>query len=100
MTLSISKDMIRSLEISGHTHQSYPCEHKCKLILFDGRISDQELSGVNICVLLKFLTKDKIVYSEGAEHFDEFDNIIWSNWYLSCNNTLPLPENILSSFIF
>lgn len=99
MTLNISKDMIRRLEISAHTYQSYPCEHICKLILVDGRISNKELSGVNICVLLKFLAKDKIVFSEGTEHFDEFNNIIWLNWYLD-SKSLPLPETILSSFIF
>ncbi|MBA3604091.1 MAG: hypothetical protein H0W50_10755 [Parachlamydiaceae bacterium] len=99
MTLSISRDMVSRLEISDHSYQSYPCEHNCKLILVDGRIATQELSGVKICVLLRFLAKDKIVYLEGTEHFAEFDNLIWLKWYLG-SDPLPPPENILSSFIF
>ncbi len=99
MTLNISKEMVSQLEISDHSHQSYPCEHNCKLVLVDGRFASKELSGVKICVLIKFLTTEKIKFSDGIEHFAEFENLSWLTWYLS-GDSLPPPEKILSSFIF
>lgn len=99
MTDSINLDMINRLEIADHIYQSYPCEHNCRLILVDGRAADQNLSGIKICALIKFLAKEKIIFPGEVDHFSEFDNAEWLKWYQG-TGVLPSPEKILSSFIF
>jgi hypothetical protein len=66
----VTVKMVKSFDGGRECLESYPCRHRCQIVLSDGRSRNVSMSGFEVHALIKSLSKEKIIGHFGKKHFD------------------------------